>query len=64
MGLFGKRNRKKLDTAEQQTRNTVQQPDLLASLSEHIGALAYPHSADRIADEIYKLAVGFTAVNV
>ena len=44
--------------------NTVQQPDLLASLSEHIGALAYPHSADRIADEIYKLAVGFTAVNV
>ena len=30
MGLFGKRNRKKPGTAEQQTRNTVQQPEELA----------------------------------
>ena len=32
MGLFGKRNRKKLDTAEQQTRNTVQQSEELADV--------------------------------
>ena len=32
MGLFGKRDRKKLDTAEQQTRNTVQQPEELADV--------------------------------
>lgn len=39
--------------------DTVQNPEILGALSRHISALAMPDSADRIADEVYKLAVGY-----
>lgn len=35
---------------------TVHQDELLASLSSHIGEMAFHHSADVIAEEVYKLA--------
>lgn len=38
---------------------TVGQEDKLKSLSEHIATLAYEHSADIIAEEVYKLAIAF-----
>ncbi|MDO4215416.1 MAG: undecaprenyldiphospho-muramoylpentapeptide beta-N-acetylglucosaminyltransferase [Bacteroidales bacterium] len=38
---------------------TVGQEEKLKSLSEHIATLAYEHSADIIAEEVYKLAIAF-----
>lgn len=42
---------------------TVEQPALLQSLSEHIVQLAFADSADVIADEVYKLAVEYCDQN-